>query len=73
MKHDIQTVGELVEEVLAELKPLSVPLTRKQAAYICGVDPHTIDHWCAKGLLKKKTRGGLSGYMQADLVKLKKI
>lgn len=72
MIHDIQSVGELLEQVLEELMPDDIPLTRKQAAYLCGVDPHTIDHWAAAGKIHKRTRGGLTGYMRSELKKVSK-
>lgn len=71
-EYNIQIIGELVDEILAELRPVSIPLTRKQAAAYCNVDGHTIDNWDKVGKIKKVKRGSLVGYLVADLDKYKK-
>lgn len=67
-----QHISEVIAEVLAQIKPFDIPLTRQQAAVYLGVCPHTIDNYRAQGRLKLVSNKGLTGYFKEDLDKLRK-
>lgn len=68
---DFQKIGELMDQILAELKTEDIPLTRNQAAVFLDVSPKTIDHYKQKGLLKQIVKYNLVGYSKADLMRIK--
>ena len=50
-----------------------VPLTRKQAAWYIGRDPHTIDEYRRRGILTLYVVDGLVGYRRSELDKVKRM
>lgn len=71
--NDIVSIGEAIDLALTEMKVVQdIPLNAQQSAVFLGVHPRTLTNYTNKGLLKKKVRNGLAGYLIEDLRKLKK-
>lgn len=66
------TFADLTERLDIIDRQTDIPLTPGQAAVFLGVSSSTITNYRAKGLLQKKTRNGLVGYLRQDLEKLKR-
>lgn len=71
-REDIRMIGDIVAEVLADVKPIDIPLTRQQAAFYLDVSLTTIDNYRKKGMIKMVTRGCLVGYLKKDLDRIRK-
>ena len=49
-----------------------IPLTLQQAAVFLNCSTQTIANYRNRGLIKKRVRNGLAGYLRIDLEELKK-
>lgn len=77
---EVQEIRRTQEATFADLsarldaidRATDIPLTLQQAAVFLNCSTQTIANYRNRGLIKKRVRNGLAGYLRIDLEELKK-